>query len=390
MPLSSLATPRLLVDEHRLQQNISRMQARADREDVALRPHTKTHKSVAVARRQLKAGAAGITVAKPAEAEVFAEAGFGDIRLAYTVVGEEKYARLQRLREGGVEVSFCIDTPEGARLASSYYEDKAPAEVLMEIDVGQGRCGINWQHHDEIVSLAREVEELEGLLLAGILTHAGQAYYGPKEGESPVEALWRVSQQEGSRMLSVAGVLNEAGVDAARPGAFEISVGSTPTASHFQNQTAADFTITDIRPGNYVYFDAMQVSLGSCQWDDCALTVLATVISKRAADDGTERLYLDAGKKVFTSDKGYLQDGHGALLDQTMPRVVQGDAIIHALSEEHGWVRTEEPIGHEVGDRVRVIPNHACTAVHTQDELVLMKEGEPVGELTIDARWAST
>ncbi len=385
MILSDLDTPRLLVEQPRLDANLRRMQERADAQSVALRPHLKTHKSVAIARRQIQGGARGITVAKPEEAEVFAEAGFGDIRLAYCVVGEAKWTRLYRLMERGVRVSFCVDTVEGARRASAFFAERdTEAEVLIEVDTGYGRCGVAWDHPEAPV-LAKAVRDLPGLRLVGLLTHAGNAYAGPNEGETKQAALIRTMQKERDRMLDLATRLHDAGMLDADA---ELSIGSTPTMRVFENTERGPFTITEIRPGNYVFHDMEQVALGSATLADCALTVLATVISKQPDERGGSRLFLDTGKKVFTSDTGYGTYGFGVLLYNPERMVALPHADLFALSEEHGWVRVPGATTLDVGDRVRIVPNHACVAVNTQEELVVV-DGEAVVERwPVDARGA--
>lgn len=384
--IDDLSTPCLLVDAGRLQRNIAQMQATADANEVALRPHTKTHKSVAIARRQMAAGAAGITVAKAGEAEVFAEAGFDDIRIAYTVVGRDKHERLAALMDDGVRISFCVDTVAGAEAAAAVYAARGrTANVLMEVDVGYGRCGVPWDS-EEVVALARHITEQPALRLVGLLTHAGQGYAGPSDGETPQEALRRTSNAERDRMLAVAARLHEAEIPGATPGALAISIGSTPTISAFENRTQDGFAITEIRPGNYVFYDAIQVGLGAAALDQCALTVLTTVISKRRDDAGAERLYLDAGKKVVTTDTGYGTTGYGTLLYNAVAMRPHPHATITRLSEEHGWVRVPGGATLGVGDRVRFVPNHACVTVNTQDELYLVDEDEVIETLAVDAR----
>lgn len=384
--LDDLSTPALLVDAGRLQRNLSRMQANADANDVVLRPHTKTHKSVAIARRQVQEGAQGITVAKVGEAETFVEAGFDDVRIAYAVIGTEKHERITALMET-VDVSFCVDTVDGAEAASAFYAARdLTANVLMEVDVGHGRCGVPWDS-DEGVDLARRVTELPGLHLAGLLTHAGQAYHGPEsDDESPAEALRRVSAAERDRMLDLAVRLRAAGIPGAEPGKLEISIGSTPTMRYFENRTEGGFAITEIRPGNYVFYDAIQVGLGAAELGDCALTVLTTVISKRRDPSGTERLYCDAGKKVVTTDTGYDTDGYGTLLYNAAAMRPHPHAHLHRLSEEHAWVRVPGGATFGVGDRLRFVPNHACVTVNTQDTLHLVEEDEVLETLPVDAR----
>lgn len=392
MLTENLSTPAVLVDQQRLQRNLVRMQQMADANGVALRPHTKTHKSTAIARQQVAGGAQGITVAKVGEAEVFVAAGFDDVRLAYTIVGRDKHERLLRLMKQA-RITFCVDTIAGARAASDFYAaHDLEAEVLLEVDAGYGRCGVRWDAH-ESVKTAQQIAALPGLKLAGILTHAGQSYHGPQEGETTEAALRRASNDERDRMLAFAGRLHEAGITGHESEAYpdgtvplEISIGSTPSMTYFENQTQRGFSITEIRPGNYVFYDAMQAALGSATLDDCALSVLTTVISRHRDGVGQERLFLDAGKKVLTSDVSSYTEGYGVILYNPADRVPHPHARLVGLSEEHGWVQVRGGSTYHIGDRVQVIPNHACVVVNTQEVLYLVEDDEVVEELTVDAR----
>lgn len=383
--VDDLPTPCLLVERGRLERNLERMQEKARGNGVALRPHVKTHKSAAIARCQLALGARGITVAKVGEAERFVDAGFDDVRIAYTVVGREKHERLARLMDRA-RISFTVDTPAGARAASEVYAGHGRrADVLLEVDAGYGRCGVRWDAA-ESVAFARFVDALPGLRLTGILTHAGHAYHGPADGASREEALRRAADEERDRMLAFAVRLHEGGLGAARPGSFEISIGSTPTMAAFEQAERGGFTVTEIRPGNYVFYDAIQVALGAARLDDCALTVLTTVVSRHRERTGAERLFLDAGKKVLTSDAGWGTEGYGVLLYNPRTMEPLPHARIHALSEEHGWVRVHGGATLEVGDRVRVVPNHACVVVNTQDALYLVDGDDVLERWPVDAR----
>lgn len=386
MFVDELPTPCLLVEQSRLERNLTRMQQVADANGVALRPHAKTHKSIVIARRQQAHGARGLTVAKVGEADVFVGAGIDDVRLAYPVVGRDKHERLLRLMDRA-RVSFCVDTVDGARAASSFYAaHDVVANVLLEVDTGHGRCGVAWNAARSLRT-AQQIDELPGLRLVGILTHAGHAYHGPQEGETPEAALARVAAEERDRMLAFAVRLGEAGL--ADPETFEISIGSTPTMAAFENAERGGFRITEIRPGNYVYYDAMQVSLGAATLDDCALTVEATVVSRHRDRSGQDRLYLDAGKKVLTADTGALTEGYGIILYNPADMVPHPHARLTGLSEEHGWVTVPGGATFGVGDRVRIVPNHACVTVHTQDTFYLVDDGEVVDELPVDARGRS-
>lgn len=385
MQIDELTTPAVLVDEKRLLANIQQMQAKADAQNVNLRPHVKTHKSVALARRQTEQGAQGITVATVDEAEIFVRAGFSDVRLAYSLVGKEKHKRLLALREQAT-VSFCVDTVEGARQASAVYEAAGQvAPVLLEVDTGHHRCGVLW-NSPQLVELGQEVNRLPGLQLVGVLTHAGQAYEGPKKGETKEEALNRAAREERSRILEAAKRLQDGEVVAgAAVETFEISIGSTPTMSRFSNTTQNGFSVTEIRPGNYIFNDAMQVGLGVTDLSNCALTVLTRVVSKHR--EGTrDRIIVDAGTKVFSSDTGVDTSGHGVILYNAASMRVHPHAAMPRLSEEHGWVYVPGAATFHVGDTMRIVPNHACTTVGLQRQLHLVRDDTVVDTVAVDAR----
>lgn len=385
MTIHDLPTPCLLIENHRMITNLTRMQALADAHQTQLRPHVKTHKSMQLAQKQLDFGAAGLTVAKVGEAETFAALGVRDIRLAYPIVGAEKHARLLRLMEQGVRVSFGVDTPEGARAAADFYAGNGyEAEVLVEVDVNYGRTGVPWNRASSI-DFVGFVRGLKGLRLAGIFCHAGQSYHGPEhEAETLEDALARVAREERGMMLSFAARLQEAGW--ANPESFEISIGSTPSVKHYQAQTRGGFRITEIRPGNYIFHDGTQVGLGVCDWSDCALTVLTTVVSRQRTRSGKEKLYLDAGKKALTSDLRFGATGYGTLLYNPIRMVPHPHARITSLSEEHAWVEVSGGSTMEVGNRVRVVPNHACVSVHTQPEAWLVDGDQVLARIKIQAR----
>lgn len=386
MLITDLSTPSILIDRSRLTRNLQEMQDRATQNNVRLRPHTKTHKSLAIATLQREMGASGLTVAKLGEAEIYAEAGFKDIRLAYTLVGSDKYERLASLSEH-CQVSFCVDTARGATAASEFFTAKSlTADVLIETDVGYGRCGVRFDLAKS-AEFGKWVDELPGLRVVGILTHAGHSYNGPQnESESNEEALRRVSDSERDHMLEFAVELRNAGVAAASDGTLEITVGSTPSMRYFSNRNYKGFTITEIRPGNYVFLDMIQVQLGVHTLDRCALTVYASVISKHRNADGSERLFLDSGKKVLTSDRAGSSEGFGQILYDAREMVPMPHAVIHAVSEEHGWVRVPGGSTLNVNDRVQIVPNHACVVVNTQRQMFVVEGDEVVETIFVDAQ----
>lgn len=383
MLISDLPTPTLLIDRNRLKTNIETVQARAEREGVALRPHIKTHKCPDLSRLQKEAGAKGLTVATLPEAEAFAAAGFDDLVIAKEMVDAISFELIARLIGDGIRVAFCVDTLAGAEAASVFSSEKGmTADVLVEVDVGHGRCGIGWAD-PHAVGFVRRVRGLSGLHVRGLLTHAGHGYRGPSEGETKGDALNRVMAEERDRLLSLASRLRAAGL--LDPAEAVISLGSTPTFSRFENAEQDGFRITEARPGNYVFHDAIQVALGVCSLANCALTVQATVISIHRGN-GTDRVFVNAGKKTLTTDKGYGLDGYGVILHspRTMKRMPHARLV--SLSEEHGWIEIPGGAPFDVGDRVRIVPNHSCVSVATQSKLYVVDGDEVVEEWEVVAR----
>lgn len=383
MLISDLPTPTLLVDRDRVISNVSAIQERADREGVALRPHIKTHKSPDLARLQVDCGATGITAATVSEAEAFSRAGFEDILIAREVVDEQSFRRIDQLRENGTGVAFCIDSLAGARAASGFFSaTKNAIDILIEVDTGHGRCGIEWDEPDA-ENFVQEISTLGGLNLRGLLTHGGQGYFGPTDTESKVEALQRAMTEERDRLLMLAERLGTVGLFTQTE--TTLSVGSTPTFSQFENAERAGFRITEVRPGNYVVHDALQVALGVCSLQECALTVLSRVTSIRRGN-GVDKVFIDAGKKVLTTDQGYGTEGFGIILHspRTMRRMPH--ARLNSLSEEHGWIEIPGGAPFDVGDTVRVVPNHACVAVATQSRLCLVDGESVLDEWTLATR----
>ncbi len=348
--IEDLDTPAVLVDLDRLDRNVQEMARFAAQHAVALRPHCKTHKSPAIARRQLRAGARGITVAKLDEAEAMLEAGIDDIFVAYEIVGPRKVERLLALNRRG-RVSSAVDSLAGAAAVSrAAVRAGRSLDVLIEVDCGLGRCGV--EPGRLTVGLAQAVVGLPGLRMTGVFTHAGHVYSATGRGE--VQAIGRA---EGEVMVETADQMRRVGLDVA-----VVSIGSTPTARIGGRVPG----VTEIRPGNYVFFDRMQVALGAATEEDCALTILSTVISRPMPD----RAVIDAGSKVFSSDKG----AHGAGGVEGYGQILGHRAIVGRLSEEHGIVELRGA-DLPVGDRVRVLPNHACAVVGLANRLLGVRGG---------------
>lgn len=331
MHVAELDTPVLTADLDAVERNVAAMQRYCDDHGLALRPHVKTHKLPEIAQVQLVAGAKGLTCQKLSEAEVFADAGFDDILVSYPLVGEAKIERLRALAER-VHVTVVVDSDEGAAAVGGL-----DLRTLVECDTGGGRTGV--QAPADAARLAGIVDRFHGLM----------TYPTP-----PGTAEWL------GAALALVG------------NAPCVSVGGTPTARSVHELGVA----TELRVGTYVYGDRACIANGAVALEDCALRVVATVVSRPTAG----RAILDAGSKALTSDLAVGATGYGLLVEHP-------EAEIRLLNEEHGIVdvsRCAEALS--IGERVTVVPNHACGTTNVYDEIVLHRGGEVVDTLPIRAR----
>jgi D-serine deaminase-like pyridoxal phosphate-dependent protein len=366
--LSDLPTPQVLIDQRRALRNIDRVQQLASNAGVRLRPHAKTHKSPLVAKWQIERGAVGICCAKVGEAEVFADAGVRDIRLPYPV-NPSNAPRVLALMDR-TTISIIVDHRDVARGWSEAMQRAGRTlDVLVKVDVGFHRCGIDAEQGDPLAFIAA-IHAMPGLRLRGLLSHAGHAYHASSEDE-----LRAIAAREAATLCGLRERAAASGIQLE-----EISVGATPTLRFSVGQPG----LTELRPGNYVYFDRTQVSLGSAALDDCALTVLATVVSKPAGD----RIILDCGSKTLTNDQargiskaagyGGVLTPDGSALDETL--------LVERLSEEHATVRVIGATPLEPGDRVRVVPNHSCVVSNLVDAVRLVEGERVIDTLPVAAR----
>jgi D-serine deaminase-like pyridoxal phosphate-dependent protein len=345
-----METPRLVVDRTKMKRNIERMAATASGLGVALRPHVKTHKIPWIAREQVEAGATGITVAKVSEAEVMAAGGLRDIFIAYPLVTEEKTRRALALVESGISLTLAVDGMEGAELLSGMAAERGVTlRVRLEVDTGLKRTGVTYEG---AVDLAGRIGALRSLDLRGIYTYRG-AVMADGTRARDLEA---AGNEEGRLMAELASEMRERGSRIE-----EVSLGSTPTARY----AGAVEGVTEIRPGTYVFYDRMQAALGVCSLDDCAASVLATVVSRPAR----ERAIIDGGSKTFATD---VQPGRAPYGLEGFGHVVgHPGAVLERLTEEHGMMRVQPDDDLAVGEKVRVIPNHVCSTVNLHDFVYL-------------------
>ena len=367
MPLTihDLDTPALLLDLAKLERNIADMAAFAADEGIALRPHAKTHKTPQIAKMQLEAGAVGLTVAKLSEAEVFVEAGCGDILVAYPLVGERNHRRLIKLmRRASITTALDhMDIAESLSRAMTAAGMQLP--VLVEVDTGLRRCGV--LPGSPARDLALAVERLPGLRFEGILTHECHAQLA-----GAPDAVRETGLSAGEMMAETAELIRESGLEVKT-----ISVGLTATAKI----TATVAGVTETRPGIYVFYDRSEVLHRVVESERCAATVLSTVATRPTA----ERIILDAGTKALTSDRAGVSPpvaGHGIVIDHPTWQ-------LNSLSEEHGATQIPPDDGVKIGERVRIIPNHICPVINLFDKIFVTRGDEVIDEWRVAARGKS-
>jgi D-serine deaminase-like pyridoxal phosphate-dependent protein len=343
MPLTiaDLETPIPVVDLDRLARNLDRAAAYAPTHNLALRPHIKTHKAPRIASEQLKRGAVGVTCATPFEAEVMSTV-CDDILVAYPPVGSARANRLASLPDT-VKLTVALDSLTAIEdVAAAARDADRPISVYVELDLGMHRVGV--PRVDDAIALARAVCERPPLEFEGIAFYPGHVRDAVGHQAAKLEQL-------DATLRETLGAFDRAGV---RPSV--VSGGSTPTMWNTHELTG----VTEFRPGTYVYNDRTTAMIGACDWDDCALTVLATVVSTAVPGQAV----IDAGTKALGREpmRGTdSADGFGCVLGRH-------DVVVKSMSEEHGILDLSSTSWRpQVGEKVRVIPNHVCIVVHLND-----------------------
>ena len=336
--LEDVTTPMPVIDEDRLAGNIARAQAYLAEHGLAFRPHIKTHKIPAVARAQIDAGAIGLNCQKTTEAEVFADAGFEDILITYNIMGADKLAHLAALNARVPRLAVIADSLATVEGYAAAFGAERPLTVLVECDTGGGRVGA--QTPADAAALARAIAAAPGLRFGGLLT------YPPIGGAARVEAFF----SEAVALLAAEGIDCPVRSNGGSPDFFSAHL--VPSATEF-------------RAGTYVYNDRSMVRAGHCTPADLAMHVLATVVSRPTAT----RAVIDAGSKALTSDLLGFSD-HGEIEGLPGARIV-------GLSEEHGVVDLSGCEGRlpEVGEMVRIVPNHTCVVTNLFDRMVFHRGG---------------
>lgn len=357
--IADLETPALLVDLDIMERNLTRAAEYAAAHGLALRPHVKTHKSPRVAARQLELGAVGLTCATPFEAGVMSTVA-SDILVAYPPVGAARAARLAAL-PSHVNLLVALDSTAAIEAMSrAAAAEQRTVGVYVELDVGMHRVGVAGV--EDAISLARAVRAAPSLDFAGIAFYPGHIRETGDDQDAKLAAL-------GDTLTAALRQFEREGLS---PRA--VSGGSTPTLW----RTHEIRGVTEMRPGTYVYNDRTTAAMGACAWDDCALSVLATVISTAVPGQAV----IDAGTKALGREpvRGVEGEGFGQLLEHP-------DVIVERMSEEHGMLDISRSDWRpRVGETIRVIPNHVCIVVHLNDIVYGVRGGVLVTSWPVSAR----
>ena len=365
MRFAELDTPALLIDQERLLKNIADMQAYADKNHVALRPHTKTHKMPEIAQIQLRQGACGIAVAKVGEAETMFQNGLTDIFIANEIVGRPKLERISQMVKAGGDISFGVDTPCQVTAAEDVFSaHQVSVKVLVEIEVGENRSGII--EEADFLKLLDVIGKCPHVRFAGIFSHDGNSYFA--ENIAQLQEIARDAQQ---RTLHFAKLAEAHGM-----ACETVSYGATPT---FMNHVEILPGITELRPGTYALMDASQGNaIGTLE--RCAATVLAAVISKPTA----QRTILDVGAKGLTMQSRT----EGICATPGLGTIFEYPSVhIDSVFDEHAILydqRFHDQVN--IGDKVRVIPVHICPVCNLYEKAYLISGDEVVSELQIACR----
>ena len=340
---SELDTPALIVDLDVMERNLAQMADYCRRHNLRLRPHTKTHKIPELAHKQIESGAHGITVAKLDEAEVMIDAGLKDLLLAYPIVGPTKTHRLAELAQRAT-ITVSLDSEDAARgISAALAERGGTLGILVELDSGFHRCGV--ANETQALNLAQKISSLPRLDFQGLMFFPGHFGVPPDE-----RSALRVQVNE--LLDRCVTTFEGAGLPIKT-----VSGGSTP--SRYESELFHG--VNEIRPGTYIFNDRNTAGVSAASLEDCALSVLVTVVSTGVAGHAV----IDGGSKTFSSDRYQAEHGRGFGLIKEDP-----DAEIERLSEEHGHVNIERsPRTYKVGDRLTVIPNHVCSTVNMHDEI---------------------
>lgn len=371
MNLETIQTPALVLDIERVKRNADRIGARVRDLGARLRPHVKTHKCIEVARIQTAGHSGAVTVSTLAEARAFVAGGFREITYAVPIEPGKFKAATDLARV--CDLSLITDDPQiPQQLNEAAARDAIVLKLFLKVDSGYHRCGVE-PDSEEAIEIPFQISAASNLRFAGILTHAGHSY----RYRDPHERL-TIARHERDVMTGLAERLRLKGIEVPT-----ISIGSTPTVTIVDHLNGVD----EVRPGNYIFFDAFQAAIGSCGIEDCALTVLAAVVHRNLK---RHKLVIDAGAIALSKDRGAVEFdptcGYGRVLD------VEGVDLglsVTSLSQEHGVILSQNcDIDRlKVGTRVRVLANHSCLSAAQHSYYNILERSEIVDQWKIQGGW---
>jgi D-serine deaminase-like pyridoxal phosphate-dependent protein len=366
--LQDVATPSFLVDRDIVRRNCDVMREKALLSGVAFRPHVKTHKSVAIGRMQHGGAIGPITVSTLAEAELFAADGFRDITYAVPIA-PEKLQRAADLAARIERLSVLLDSEETLRAIEAFASShNVTFDVFLKVDCGTHRAGVDPENPDS-ARLAIALARSEAMRFQGLLTHAGHSYNARDR-----EEIGRIAAEESACLTRFRALLAAEGLGEARR-----SIGSTPTATVVERFSECD----EVRPGNYVFYDAFQATIGSCARADVAVSVLATVVGSYPE---RSTIIIDAGALALSKDTGPVHIdshiGYGIVCDLDLRPLPMR---IASLSQEHGKILTEAHV--PVGTRLRILPNHSCLTAAMFERYQIVERGRVVDEWRPGRGW---
>lgn len=373
MNLQTLKTPCLILDIKRVRKNASKVSEIALRNNVVLRPHIKTHKCAEVAKIATEKHSGAVTTSTLAEVWAFSKHGFNDFTYAMPIEDGKFFEAIEIVKSGGKLNLLTDDLETMQGLNEKAKNADVTINVFVKIDCGYHRVGVE-PHSPEAIEIPKFINEVSNLKFAGILTHAGHSYHAHSVAE-----IAEIAGQERDIMVAHAEKLRDLGVDVPC-----VSIGSTPTINHVDHLRGID----EVRPGNYIFFDAFQATLGSCGFEDCALTVMAAVTHRNRK---TKKIVVDAGAIALSKDRGPVEFdkncGYGRVLD------LDGKELglrIDSLSQEHGtfFVQDEETFNRlKVGARIRILANHSCLASAQHELFNVFENGEIIDQWKIHRGW---
>ena len=355
-----IPTPAVVVELDQVTENLKKMIEETEKYGIFVRPHIKPHKSSYFALQQIALGAKGVTCARIGEAEVMADFGIKDILIAFPLIGKDKMERLSKLLDRA-EVLTIINSEEGAKQLSEVGTGrKKPVEVLIELDGGLHRGGV--APYQTTLKFAESVKDFRGIHICGLMYYNGLIYQ-----ENTEEGLTAYTKKEHDELVGTAELLRKRGF------CMEILSGGNSYSSRYSKYLEG---ITEVRCGNYIFNDCMTLEKGCAQEKDCALRAVATLICKTDECHGI----IDAGSKTLTTDGcGNTRSGYGRIVGRP-------DIRITKLNEEHGFIESSSGLHLEIGEKIAIIPNHACVLPNLTNRIYGIRNDRLERMIPVEAR----